>query len=586
VFYGLAVFSLSSLKLLWLDELITLHIARLPSIAAIWRALQMGADPNPPMIHILVHVCRRLFGEHEFALRLPAIAGYWIGLFSLFAYLRKRLPAIWALGGAVLSMTMAAFEYSYESRSYGLFYGFAMLAILCWATAAENGIGTPARRRALAGMTLALAAGIVTNYFAILAFVPIAGGEMVRSIARMRAGKPFRNRGAGRFLATADRGLNALDLPVWICMFAAAAPLAAFRSMIAHSIQQFSPYAWNKVSMQQVFDSYTGMVEIVFYPLLAILTVRFVLRPLFFELWRRAQRRYSWIEAAGVREPSMPKAGLPGYEIAAVLLLMAYPFLGYAVASIRGGMLSPRFVIPVCFGFAIAGTIALFQLFGSARRTGAIFLGIGMLWFVARESVVGYWYLEQKQCFYKVLNTLPQAELAAMPGAPIVIGDPLLVLTFEHYAPPAMAKRVEFPIDFSAVRRYRHDDSPEENLWAGRNVIYHFPIVSLASFESSVGSYLIVAYDGDWLLNELEEEQYPVAELAIDTRAGAIGGFTPLSRGKPAFYLSTGDGPFDNNVPSPAPASRLQLARNAAGTGTGEQASRFSESAQRDRGTR
>ena len=39
VAYFIIVLSLSSIKLLWLDELITLHIARLGSISEIWNAL-------------------------------------------------------------------------------------------------------------------------------------------------------------------------------------------------------------------------------------------------------------------------------------------------------------------------------------------------------------------------------------------------------------------------------------------------------------------------------------------------------------------------------------------------------------------
>ena len=57
IFYVVVVFGLSSLKLLWLDELITLHIARLGSVSAIWQALGRGADPNPPLTHLLVHLC-------------------------------------------------------------------------------------------------------------------------------------------------------------------------------------------------------------------------------------------------------------------------------------------------------------------------------------------------------------------------------------------------------------------------------------------------------------------------------------------------------------------------------------------------
>ncbi len=137
ILYLVAVFVLSYLKLLWLDELITLHIARLGSVSAIWRALAAGADPNPPLIHILVMFCRRIFGEWEFGLRLPAVVGYWVGMASLFAFLRRRVPAVWALSAAALSMAMGSFEWAYESRSYGVFYGTTMLALYCWSLAAD-----------------------------------------------------------------------------------------------------------------------------------------------------------------------------------------------------------------------------------------------------------------------------------------------------------------------------------------------------------------------------------------------------------------------------------------------------------------
>src|SRR3954449_7006123 len=160
--YLAVVFALSSIKLLWLDELITLHIARQESFGAIWHALAQGADPNPPITHVLVHYARLAFGDHEAAYRLPAFFGYWIGLLSLFAYLLRRLPAVWALAGAVLSMTMAAFDYSFESRSYAIFYGLAMLAVLCWARTIDPLSGPVTRNLALAGMVFALAAGIST----------------------------------------------------------------------------------------------------------------------------------------------------------------------------------------------------------------------------------------------------------------------------------------------------------------------------------------------------------------------------------------------------------------------------------------
>jgi len=221
---------------------------------------------------------------------------------------------------------------------------------------------------------------------------------------------------------------------------------------------------------------------------------------------------------------------------------MAYPILGYVLASIRGGMLSPRFVIPVCFGFAVAITLVTFQLFSQFRVASAALLCLALAWLICRESYVGYWYEEQKQCFYKIVDRLPQAEAAAPPGAPIVVSDPLMVLTFRHYAPFEAASRVVLPLDFPAIRFFRHDDSPEENLWAGRNLIYKLPIEPLADFQNSARYYLILASDGNWFLDDLQAHRFPFQRLKIDTRAEAIGGFTPLGHGTPAFYLGFGGG--------------------------------------------
>jgi hypothetical protein len=543
VFFA-AVFTLSSMKLMWLDELITLHIAKHGGPAAIWDALKHGADPNPPVTHLLVHYSRAIFGDHEWAYRLPAAVGYWIGLASLFAYLRRRVPGTWAIAGTLLSMSMAAFEYSYESRSYGIFYGLAMLAFLCWATTVDPMRSGKARGLALFGMVIALAGGISTNYFAVLAFLPIAGGEAVRIIMRAREEKEV----TGRL-----RIFAAIDWRIWIALLVAGTPLIAYRGLIAHSIAQFAPYAWNKVSFDQVFDSYTEMVEMVLVPLLTL----FVFAA---GLWLGVRQARAL--CTNCRERTVPgwvhplthadawKLPVPLHEAAGVLLLMAYPFLGFIIASIRGGMLSPRFVIPVCFGFAIAGTVIAYMVFGHVRRAGAVFVCLMLAWFLTRESVVGYWYEQQKQCFDKVVDRLPAALATLPPDAPIAIPDPLLALTFQHYAPPDMARRVVFPVDFPAIREFRHDDSPEENLWAGRNLIYSMPIETLAEFQNSAHDYLMIAGDGNWMLSDLAYHHYLIHRLPINTRATELGGFTPLARGVPVFYKASWDHPL-TDISSP-----------------------------------
>ena len=551
-FYFIVVCSLSSLKLLWLDELITLHIARLSGPAAIWQALWHGADPNPPLSHLLVHYSRLVFGEHEVTLRMPAMIGYWMGMLALFFYLKRRVPGTWAVAGTVWLMTMGAFEYSYESRSYGIFFGLAMVAFLFWSRAVD---GTSRSKRRhfglLAGLCIALAAGISTNYFAVVAFLPVSIGEFTRSAILFARKRRFGNK-----CSTVRDLREVIDFPVWLAIVSAALPLVAYRPLIEHSIAQFAPYAWNKVSLGQVADSYTEMVEAALYPILAL----FVLAGVTYLLRRKSsrlslKRRIDFVPRwiAPVRYYRLPTVRLPWHEYAAVFAFMAYPMLGYIIASVRGGMLSPRFVIPVCFGFAIAATLVAFHLFGNFSRAGIAVLCFLTCWFICRESYVGYWYEEQKQCFYKIVDRLPRADAFVHANAPIVIPDPLLALTFRHYAPSQYASREVFPLDFPAIRFYRHDDSAEENIWAGRGLLYQVPIVPLATFESSAGKYLIIASEENWLLKDLHDHRYDTDRLAIDTRAQAIGGFTPLAHGTPAFYVS--DGPLthggDGDQPIP-----------------------------------
>jgi hypothetical protein len=545
------------MKLLWLDELITLHIARLNSVSAIWNALARGADPNPPLIHIAVMLCRRLFGEYEFALRLPAVIGYWIGMLALFAFLQRRLSATWALAGTILSMAMAAFDYSYESRSYAVFYGFAMLALYAWSRAVEAHASARTRVLGLAGLFLSLSLGLCTNYFSVLAFFPVAIGETIRTISRA-------SRRTSRWIGVLRAVPRAIDRPVWAVIALAVTPLLAFRPLIARSIAQFAPYAWNKVSLDQVCDSYTEMVEIVLYPLLALFVFTFTVRILGrFCAACRAGMRPRWIGRLATEQAGFGdgRRTLQPFEAAAVFSLMAYPFIGYAVASFRGGMLSPRFVIPVCFGFAIAGIACAYRIFGQLRLADAITLLFCLAWFCARESYVGYWYVEQTQCFYKVLDRVPLAGQETQPGEPIVIADPLLLLTFQHYAPAAMASRLVFPVDFPAIRHFRGEDSPEENLWAGRGWLYHVPIVTMAKFVHNAGEYLIIGWNGVWMIDDLRRHNYRVDVMLINTRAGAIGGFTPLSHETPVFFYSVGDR-FYAQHPSAVPLIPFQASQN------------------------
>ncbi len=238
-------------KLLWTDELITLAIARQGSFAAIWRALAGGADPNPPLTHWLVLESTRVFGQSALAIRLPAILCVLLAIVCLWTILRRWVEPGYAAVGILAFMTTRGFDYAYDARSYAPLMGFAMASLALWLIACDHA-ETPrdwppqnlARFAALTGMAAALALGLSSNYYGVLAFFPIAAGEVIRT-TRMRR----------------------LEPGTWLAMAAAALPLLAFRPLIHHNLAEFGPHAWNQAHLDLISSTYFELVEGVFYGL-------------------------------------------------------------------------------------------------------------------------------------------------------------------------------------------------------------------------------------------------------------------------------------------------------------------------------
>ena len=545
LFYFVVTAALSSFKLLWLDELITVHIARLGSPWAILHALSQAADPNPPLTHLAVLACIRLFGAHTYAIRLPAIIGYWVGMLALFLFLKRHIPPTWAIIATLMSMGMGGFEWSYESRSYAIFYGTTMLALYFWSLAVDRLTSNTARSFALMGMTVSLALGLCANYFSVLAFFPIALGELTRTLQ-----KALQRVKEKRSIVTA------INWPVWVALVVAATPLLVFHSFIERAISLYHPYAWNKVSFSMTNIAYLDMVEAMLIPLglLGLLSaVIWFLGGLCDQC--RASILPGWLlrfvnNTTRREHDQFPSLRL--YEVMPVLVLLLYPYLGWAVASLHGGMLSSRFVIPVCFGFASAGAYMVYRTFGRSRNSDLLFLSFFTLWFMAREAYIGYSYNQQKEALYSTFAALSSVDHA---GEPIVVSDNLLVLPFHYYAPPDIASRVVYPIDISAIMRRRGEASGEVNLWTGRNT-YGFSIVPLASFQKSASSYLLVTSEPDWLLDDLHANHYVDDPLPVDTHAEPLNFVaTPLSHFKSEVFRVYGDQykSDDPTEPSPKP---------------------------------
>lgn len=488
LFYFMLVIPLALVKLLWADEFITFYIAKLNSLKAIWTALSNGADPNPPATHYLTMWSMRLFGDSALAVRLPAILTSLLGVICLFMFLKKRVPVIYAAAGACFFMATAAFNYSYEARSYALSLGFAMLSLVLWQESVEGKY----QRWASVALAVTLALGISSNYFGVLAFFPIAAGELVRN---------FENR--------------KLDYRVWVALAFGGLPIFAYMPLINHAIKTFGPHAWNKPTPDFLTDSYDQMVDAILYPALILMAAGVA-------AWFY-QRKRLHDDRPGI---------LPRHEMTAVVVNMAYPFIAYAIAVARAGMISPRFVIPMCYGFAIASVVAWYRIFRGQKLAAVALLVVFGSWAAVHDGMVGYDYLAQRSAFKHVVDSLPKADT-------IAVSDSLLVVPLYHYAPPEVAKRIVFPLDFEAIHKYKHEDSLEQNLWNGRGV-FPMPIVSLQAMEHGIPNYLIVTTQWNWLLQKLEADGMPAHELPVAPESSDIRGFTPLCHGD-VFLFQMGD---------------------------------------------
>jgi hypothetical protein len=475
--YFAAAFALAAIKPFWFDELITFNIARQQSPSAIWHLLLRAADPNPPLSHIFTALSMHFFGSSEIAVRLPAICAGAITIVCIYEFLLRRLPAVFAASGVFFYLTTHAFDYAYESRSYSYMICFSVAALLAWRWTHES------RRQGLAALLLAaaLAGAVSSNYYGVLIFFAIAAAELVSTVER--------------------RGIA---WRVWLALTAGAIPMIAYLPLIHAAEARFSPFAWNKPYPEFMVDAYSQMLETSVW--LALAAVNSVVVILIYERIHLGVRR-------------TPILRLP--EFVAVSVVAGFPVIGYLMSLTRGGMLSPRCVIAFCIGVSIAVAISAFKLIGRSALASLLFLLATFCWFAYHAGDIAGDYSNQRQALDRIMVMLPSQ-------GTIVVPDSLLATTLHFYAPPPLARRVVFAMDLPAIRKYKREDSPEQNLAAAPQ-IYSVPIVPLDEFQQDHPVYYILGPDDNWLLQELRDDEISVRRIPLDFRSHDLGGFTPLA---------------------------------------------------------
>ena len=207
-------------------------------------------------------------------------------------------------------------------------------------------------------------------------------------------------------------------------------------------------------------------------------------------------------------------------------VLLFYPVFGFSAAIAGSAMISPRCVVPVCCGCGLAAGVLSQRVFGRAPQAGLILVLFLLTWVTVREAVCMRLLVDQRHAFLALRDDVERHV-----DGRILVADSAFALPLFLYSNKGVQRHMVFPVDFTAIHQYEADDSGEENLWAGRNGVFGFPIVPFRSLTPLRPEDLVIARPDGWLAHDLEANglsAVPVASRAERMWNDLGGVFTPM----------------------------------------------------------
>lgn len=225
---------------LWLDEAISVNIAKLP-LSEIHGALRQ--DGAPPLYYVMLHFWMLAFGQSDVAVRaLGGVAS--VVALPLFWFAGRRLGGVrvaWITFFAAVSSPFAIF-YATDTRMYSFMVLWCVLGFLAVSRALED----PSRGRLLAVGALT-AALLYTHYWA-LYLITATGLWLVYQIWRSRRGLPAR---VDRVAATRVLGVMVLGSLVFVPW------VPTFLFQARHTGTPWAPPP-SPADLVEVFDDFAG----------------------------------------------------------------------------------------------------------------------------------------------------------------------------------------------------------------------------------------------------------------------------------------------------------------------------------------
>jgi len=462
-------------KLFWNDELFTVYISRFPTVSDIWAFLATGVEQLPPTFHILTRVVVQLFGEHHLTVRLPAILGVGVMGACLFVVVSRRTSPIYGLTAMLLPLVTQAHSYAYEARPYGLVLAFSAASLLCWQSAAEG----HRRILSLVGLAATLAAALASHYYAVLVFVPLAVGELARSLGRRR-----------------------LDPGIWLALCVATIPLWALLPLIQAG-RKLAGTFWAKPRWRDMVGFYQNLLSPAAVPFLAIILILAI---------------YAIVRSSAADRKVTTVAPPPLHEVVAAIGYLAIPGIAVVLAKLVTGAFTDRYALPAVIGLALVLPWGAYHLLDRRATMGVMLAALLSGWFVVIVGIEPAMQLRREranpQAVYHFLRTATPGDEA------VVIASPHTFFQLTYYAPPELASRLVYLADPAVALRYLDTDTPELGMREFRRWT-RLRIEDYRAYRQAHPRFLLYADRGpwSWLLPALAAERVRFQVVALDGAA-------------------------------------------------------------------
>jgi len=422
--YMVSAVQVSATRLLWIDEVLAVMSARLPTAADVRDALWKGSEFTPWTFNLILHPLLRGLGPGDGLLlaRVPSIAAVLGAAICMFMLVRRHLGSAPAMVAFGVVLAGALFGYAVQARPYALLAFGAALAILAW-----DGIAIG--RRSSNGWLLAaaLAFSVSMHFYGVL--VPAAVGfmELLWLVTRRRV----------RAAVWIPLVVAGVVLLFWV-------PLAQhYGTFIKSDVGTAATYyarprlsAARAVLLTILADGPPGTVLLLAGAATAGALALIGRRP---DVAGFVDR---WIGDAPTRSRDV---GLGSLEIIMLALAML-PIIGFALAVLAVGSFQPRYVIPA----ALLPPLLAGYLAARVRPVRGFALAFAVV--IAAMLLIKGRALNDDPSKRGEATAQVLAAVEALPGRePIVVGDGTLFVELYEAADRATRSRLLFPLPPSGV---------------------------------------------------------------------------------------------------------------------------------------